>query len=145
MDFDRTQVDERNETMNTAPRIFRTTLEVSNVDEASAFYAELLGAPGKRHPGSRHYFDCGGVILAILDPTQGGLRPTPNAKSLYFAVDDIEAVHARATALKALSPYSVHGQPAGQIIQRPWGERSFYVTDRWGNELCFVEDGTLHT
>jgi hypothetical protein len=39
----------------------------------------------------------------------------------------------------------VHGEPAGEVKKRPWGERSFYVTDPWGNELCFVEDGTLYT
>lgn len=79
------------------PKIFRITLEVSNLDEAAAFYARLLGNKGKRHPGARHYFDCGGVILAVLDPTAGGLTPTPGAKSLYFAVRDLEAVHTRAT------------------------------------------------
>jgi predicted enzyme related to lactoylglutathione lyase len=130
---------------NPTPKIFRITLEVSNLDEAAAFYAKLLDNPGKRHPGSRQYFDCGGVILAVLDPTQGGVKPTPGPKSLYFAVHDIEAVHARARALKALAPYAVHGQPAGDVIARPWGERSFYVTDPWGNELCFVEEGTLYT
>jgi hypothetical protein len=31
------------------------------------------------------------------------------------------------------------------VIERPWGERSFYVTDPWGNELCFVKEGTLYT
>jgi predicted enzyme related to lactoylglutathione lyase len=126
-------------------KIFRVTLEVSNLDAASAFYAKLLGNEGKRHPGSRHYFDCGGVVLAVLDPTPGGLTPSPCPKSLYFAVDDIDAVHARAKALGALSPTKVHGQPAGDVITRPWGERSFYVTDNWGNELCFVQDGTLYT
>jgi hypothetical protein len=39
----------------------------------------------------------------------------------------------------------VHGAPAGDVIKRPWGERSFYATDPWGNELCFVEEGTLYT
>jgi catechol 2,3-dioxygenase-like lactoylglutathione lyase family enzyme len=126
-------------------KIFRVTLEVSNLDAASGFYAKLLGTEGKRHPGSRHYFDCGGVVLAVLDPTPGGLTPSPCPKSLYFAVDDIEAVHARAKALDALSPTKVHGQPAGDVITRPWGERSFYVTDKWGNELCFVQEGTLYT
>src|SRR5260221_11335464 len=90
---------ERKTTMSTAttqrdnptPKIFRITLEVSNLDEAAAFYARLLDNPGKRHPGARHYFDCGGVILAVLDPTQGGVKPTPGPKSLYFAVHDIEA------------------------------------------------------
>src|SRR5436189_4567222 len=124
-------------------KIFRITLEVANLDEAAALYAKLLGTEGKRHPGSRHYFDCGGVVLAVLDPTPGGLKPTPGAKSLYFAVDKLEPVHARAKELKVLAPFKVHGQDAGEPIKRPWGERSFYVTDPWGNELCFVEEGTL--
>ena len=133
------------ETTRKTPKIFRITLEVANLEEASAFYAKLLDEPGKRHPGARCYFDCGGVILAVLDPTQGGLKPTPGPKSLYFAVNDIEDVHARARALRALAPFAVHGQPAGDVITRPWGERSFYVTDPWGNELCFVQEGTLYT
>jgi catechol 2,3-dioxygenase-like lactoylglutathione lyase family enzyme len=126
-------------------KIFRVTLEVANLDAASAFYAKLLGTEGKRHPGSRHYFDCGGVVLAVLDPTPGGLTPTPCPKSLYFAVDDLEAFHGRAKALGALSPAKVHGQAAGDVITRPWGERSFYATDKWGNELCFVQEGTLYS
>ena len=127
------------------PKIFRVTLEVSKLDVAAAFYAKLLGTEGKRHPGARHYFDCGGVILALLDPTGGGLTPTVAPKSLYFAVQDLEAVHARAKGLKALAPYKVHGEPAGAITERPWGERSFYVVDPAGNDLCFVEEGTLYT
>ena len=129
----------------TTPKIFRVTFEVSNLDQAAAFYTKLLGDPGKRHPGARHYYNCGGVILAVLDVSQGGMKPTPGAKSLYFAVGDVDAVHARAKELGALAPFSVHGSPAGEVAQRPWGERSFYATDPWGNELCFVEDGTLYT
>src|SRR5881409_3414306 len=101
------------------PKIFRITLEVSNLDEAAAFYARLLGTEGKRHPGARHYFDCGGVILSLLDPTTGGLTPGP--KSLYFAVGDLKAAHTRALGLKALAPYKVHGEPAGTVTKRPWG------------------------
>jgi hypothetical protein len=50
-------------------------------------------------------------------------------RRLYFAVSDIEAVYARAKGLKALAPYKGHGEPAGTVKQRPWGERSFYVVD----------------
>ena len=127
------------------PKIFRITLEVASLDDAAAFYAKLLDTPGKRHPGAQHYFDCGGVILKLLDPTQGGLTPTPGPKSLYFATDDVDAVHARAKKLGALAPFLVHGKPAGDVVSRPWGEKSFYATDKWGNELCFVQDGTLYT
>ena len=126
-------------------KIFRITLEVSNLDEAAKFYAKLLGIAGQRHPGSRHYFNVGDVILALLDPTPGGLKATPGAKSLYFAVDELEPVQTRAKELKALAPFKVHGESAGDIVNRPWGERSFYATDPWGNELCFVQEGTLYT
>jgi len=131
--------------MTDIPKLFRVTVEVANLDEAATFYAKLFNTDGKRHPGARHYFDCAGVILAVLDVSQGGLTPTPGPKSLYFAVKDLEAVHARAKKLAALAPYKVHGQAAGEPIQRPWGERSFYVVDKWGNDLCFVEEGTLYT
>ena len=129
----------------TSPKIFRITVEVADLDKAAAFYSKLLGTEGKRHPGARHYFDCGGVILAVLDPSRGGLTPTPGPKSLYFAVGDVAAVHARAKQLGALAPYKVHGEDAGAVIERPWGEKSFYVVDPWGNDMCFVEDGTLYT
>jgi catechol 2,3-dioxygenase-like lactoylglutathione lyase family enzyme len=125
-------------------KIFRVTVEVADLERASAFYAKLLGIAGQRHPGARHYFDCGGVILAVLDVSLGGMTPTPGPKSLYFAVDDAAAVHARAAELDALAPYNVHGQPASELIERPWGEKSFYVVDPWGNDSCFVESGTLY-
>jgi predicted enzyme related to lactoylglutathione lyase len=121
------------------------TVEVSNIDEAAAFYAKLIDDPGKRHPGARHYFQCGGVILAVLDVAAGGLTPHAGPKSIYFAVDDVEAAHARAKALGVLAKFQVHGQPASDVIARPWGEKSFYATDPWGNELCFVQEGTLYT
>ena len=127
------------------PTLFRVTIEVGNLEEAARFYQTLFGIDGQRHPGARHYFDCGGVIVAVLDPTQGGLSPTPGPKSLYFSVRDVAAVQQRAKELNALAPYQVHGEPAGEVRQRPWGERSFYVVDAWGNDLCFVEDGTLYT
>ena len=36
------------------------------------------------------------------------------------------------------------GVPMGKIVRRPWGERSFYAQDAWGNPLCFVERGTVY-
>jgi hypothetical protein len=133
------------ESHSDVPTLFRVTVEVGNLEEAATFYARLFNTPGQRHPGARHYFQCGSVIVAILDPTPGGMPPTPGPKSLYFAVHDLDAVHQRAAELNALAPYAVHGEPAGDAIQRPWGERSFYVVDAWGNDLCFVEEGTLYT
>jgi predicted enzyme related to lactoylglutathione lyase len=131
--------------MAEAPRIFRLVLQVSDLDRAIDFYSKLLETQGRPIRGSRAYFDCGPVILAILDPTPGGIKPAPNADNIYFAVDDIEKVHARAQELGCLSRDNVHDENAGNIVKRPWGERSFYVEDPWGNSLCFVDDKTLFT
>jgi catechol 2,3-dioxygenase-like lactoylglutathione lyase family enzyme len=123
-------------------RIFRIILEVGDLDRATEFYARLLGAEGRKVGGGRVYFDCGPMILALLKP-EG--TPTPIPEYLYFAVDDLEAFHARAKDLDALSKEAVHGESAAEITVRPWRERSFYAFDPWGNGLCFVDDKTLFT
>jgi hypothetical protein len=30
----------------------------------------------------------------------------------------------------------------GAIARQPWGERSFYARDLWGNPFCIVQTGT---
>jgi hypothetical protein len=85
------------------------------------------------------------VILALVDVTAGGETPKPLPDYIYFAVGELEKVYARATELGCLSAADVHGAGAGEIVVRPWGERSFYVNDPWGNGLCFVDENTLFT
>ena len=129
-----------------APRLFRIILQVSDLQRAAAFYEKLLDDPGRTIPrASRHYIDCGPVILALVDPSADGEELRPSADNIYFAVDDIEAVHTRAKDLNCLSEEDVHGDPAGEIVKRPWGERSFYAVDPWSNMLCFVDERTLFT
>jgi len=125
------------------PSLFRINVEVGNLDEAERFYGELFGAAGRRHPGARVYFACGPVTLQVVDVSSGG-APHPAAKALYFTVRDLDAMFARAKALGCLSKEKVHGAAGGAIGVRPWGERSFYAEDRWGNPLCFVEAGTTY-
>jgi hypothetical protein len=114
-------------------------------DEAARFYGELLGLDGRRQAGSRVYFDAGGVTLQVVDVSAMGMGvPHPAAKALYFLVDDLDAVFARAKTLGCLSQEIVHGARGGEITVRPWGERSFYAEDKWLNPLCFVEAGTVY-
>jgi uncharacterized glyoxalase superfamily protein PhnB len=120
--------------------LFRVILPVTNIDDAATFYAQLFGAPGRRVSPGRHYFDCGGTILACFDPRADGDAhdATPNPDHVYFDVDDLEGAFARA-------------QQAGcrelevQIQMRPWGERSFYGKDPFGNPICFVDARTKFT
>jgi predicted enzyme related to lactoylglutathione lyase len=129
-----------------ADKLFRIILQVADLDQAADFYGKLLDDPGRRIPrSSRHYIDCGPVILALVDVTAGGETAQPLPDKIYFAVGDLEAVHARAQQLGCLSNEDVHGASAGDIVVRPWGERSFYVHDPWGNGLCFVDENTLFT
>jgi predicted enzyme related to lactoylglutathione lyase len=126
------------------PQFFRLNVEAGNLDEAVDFYSKLLGIQGRRQPGARCYFECGTVTLSVIDVSSVG-SPHTAAKALYFTVKDLEAAFARAKELRCLSQESVHDAPGGGIVVRPWGERSFYALDPWGNPLCFVEEGTVYT
>lgn len=130
------------------PRLFRMILPVSDINRAAAFYERVLGVKGVRVSPGRHYFDCGGTILACFDPNADGdgYAPTPLSEWLYFAVDDLDATFAACRKAGAsFETGDVHGEPAGKIVKRPWGERSFYVIDPFGNKLCFVDRATVFT
>jgi predicted enzyme related to lactoylglutathione lyase len=124
------------------PIFFRLNIEVGDLDKAAAFYGELFGVDGRKQAGSRAYIQAGPVTLQVVDvsPT----APHPAAKALYFTVKNLDAVHARAKKLGCLSRELVHGKPGGDLVTRPWGERSFYADDPWSNPLCFVEAGTTY-
>jgi catechol 2,3-dioxygenase-like lactoylglutathione lyase family enzyme len=123
----------------TEPRLFRVILPVSNIEVAASFYAEILGMPGDRVSPGRHYFPCGGTILACYDAlSDGDPAPVgPNPQYFYFSVDDLEAIHER---VRRRSERDVT-----PIESRPWGERSFYANDPFGNPICFVDSKTLFT
>ena len=125
------------------PRMFRLNLEVGDLDAAATFYGTLFGVEGRRQAGARVYVAAGPVVLQVIDVSPKG-RPHPAAKALYFTVADLGAIHARAKALDCLSDDDVHGARGGDVVVRPWGERSFYAEDPWGNPLCFVEEGTTY-
>lgn len=121
-------------------RLYRVILPVSGVEDAAIFYSAVLAQPGRRISPGRHYFGCGGVILACFDPRADGdaWDARPNPDHVYFAVDDLEAYFRR-----------VSERPNGTILRpietQPWGERSFYCADPFGNKLCFVDEQTVFT
>lgn len=123
--------------------LFRVVVPVSNIDVAESFYADLLGQPGVRVSGGRHYFRCGPVILACYDPWADGDDPAGGWKLhphqvLSLAVGDLEGTLNRIRSLPGAHIDS-------EIETQPWGERSFYARDPFGNPLCFVDQQTLFT
>ena len=116
------------------------------LDRSVSFYQQVLGEEGMRISPGRHYFMCGGVILAVYNPKADGdsTEPRPNFEHVYFAVADLEAFHERAERAGGLSSAIGDGNlPMGKVARRPWGERSFYASDPSGNPICFVDEGTL--
>jgi catechol 2,3-dioxygenase-like lactoylglutathione lyase family enzyme len=134
---------------HTGPALFRLLLPAKDLDASVRFYETLLGTPGRRVAGGRVYFDCGPVILGILDYSETDAKELPSpAEALYFATGELERLHRRARQLGCLSPELIHNDPdnpAGEVVVRPWGERSFYAADPSGNPLCFVDAATLFT
>lgn len=118
-------------------RLFRAIVPVSDLKVAVSFYAALLEAPGKGVSPGRHYFDCEGVTLCVYDAIADGDASSigPNPTPLYFETDDVEVVHARANGTGQC-------RKLGPVETRPWGERSFYASDPFGNVLCFVDRST---
>jgi hypothetical protein len=121
-------------------RLFRVVVPASDPQSSITFYSKLLNDPGRSVGGGRHYFDCGSVILAVLESNK-----PPIPEYFYFAVSELEPFFERAKELNCLSKEEVHGAPAGEIVVRPWRERSFYAYDPAENGLCFVDEKTLFT
>ena len=128
-------------------RLFRVIVPVNDLHAAVPFYEALLQQPGFKVSGGRHYFPCDGVIVALYDPKGDGDDdvPRPNFEHLYFAVDDLEATYTRAMHAGGLSTeVGDGGLPMGEIARRPWGERSFYMHDPFGNPICFVDSASVY-
>ena len=117
-------------------RVFRVAVPTMNIAEGQLFYEQILGMAADDTVPSRLYFHCDGVIVALVEwSTEGRGDFAPNCENLYLAVDDLDAVHDRATRAGA--------NITAPIDVRPWGERSFYCSDLDGNPLCFVDSETL--
>ncbi len=125
---------------NNAASIFRIFVPVTDFDKAISFYQRLFDDEGRIIHRGRQYFDCGPVIFAVIENSG-----TPIGDHIYFSVRDLESFFARAKEIDCLERSDVHGAPSDEIVVRPWGERSFYARDPFGNGLCFVDETTIFT
>jgi predicted enzyme related to lactoylglutathione lyase len=123
-------------------KLYRVILPVTDIERAAAFYSAAFDIPGQRISPGRHYFNCGGIILACYDPLadgdekQDGWRFHP-LQYLYFAVSDLEAALGRVQAAGGIIDAGIEAMP--------WGERLFYAQDPSGSRICFVDERTLFT
>jgi catechol 2,3-dioxygenase-like lactoylglutathione lyase family enzyme len=127
--------------------LYRVILPVTDIDEAARFYATVLGEPGRRVSGGRHYFGAvgpSGAILACYSPRDDGdaakygedWRAHP-LQYLYFSMADLDGVRKRCLTAGAADVTA--------IARMPWGETLFYAVDPFGNPISFVEAGSEFT
>jgi predicted enzyme related to lactoylglutathione lyase len=120
-------------------RLTKVLIRVPDIERAVKFYDHAMGTAGRRVSPGRCHYALGGVELACYDPAaDGDLHDTEQGKSywqLYLAVDDLESALERV------------GEAGGHIDQtisiKPWGERSFYATDPFGNRICILDEATV--
>ena len=127
--------------MSTA-RLYRVILPVRDIARAAAFWSGVLETPGIRVSPGRHYFACGGTLLACYDPVADGDELGDGwhhhpSQYLYFAVDDLERVAERLAAAGA--------REQTPIATMPWGERMLYALDPFDTPISFVDAATLFT
>src|SRR4051812_27421097 len=98
-------------------RLYRVIVPVSDITAAVTFYSKALEISGVRVSPGRHYFDCGGTILACFDPRADGddFDARHNPDHLYLAVPDLE------TCLRRVE--SADGKIIRGIKTQSWGER----------------------
>lgn len=121
-------------------KLYRVILPVTDIDAAARFYGDVLGGAGERVSSGRHYFDCGGTVLALYDPVADGDSLAEGWRHhfhqyIYFAVSDLEALYGRIKASDA--------EIESEIDSKPWGERIFYAKDPFDNPIAFVDEGTV--
>ena len=123
-------------------KIYRVIQPVTDIEKASKFYARIFEDIGTRVSDGRHYFDCGGVVLACYSPKEDGDELGEGwrhheSQYVYFSVSDLEKAFQRVK--------DSGGTDVTEIGTMPWGERLFYAKDIFGNPISFVDENTVFT
>lgn len=122
------------------PRIFRIVIPVDDIEAATTFYSAILNTPGERVWVNRHYFRCGEVILACVEPgpESGDFHLDGDPRIIYLSVDNLEQTM---ELVRQAEPAHLDAS----IEAQAWGERSFYAKDPFGTRLCFVQGATIYS
>lgn len=73
-------------------------LTVRNLDDAKAFYGDILGMRFLFEAGTMAFFQCGSVRLLLGTPQPGDASRQPFGTIVYFRVDDLQRTCARLRA-----------------------------------------------
>lgn len=101
-------------------------LMTHNIEKMAAFYTQLFAHPPEVDAGVDYRFI--DVQLTVFKLTDADAPPTRNA-ALIYQTDDADAVYERLNRL---------GLAQTPPTDKPWGVRSFFVTDPDGNTVSFA-------
>lgn len=115
-------------------RLGQISMRAKDLPRAVRFYRDVLGVPFLfEAPPALAFFDCAGVRLMLSAPEEGFDHP---GSVLYFAVEDIEAVHA-ALGEKAVrfvrEPHLIAKLPDREVWMA-------FFEDTEGNTLALMEE-----
>jgi catechol 2,3-dioxygenase-like lactoylglutathione lyase family enzyme len=115
-------------------------LPVGDIERATAFYSRLLGVAGDRVTSGRHYFNCGGVILACWDPLADGIPP-----SLARTTGTSTCPLLRTLTWSGRGRWATERHPTHSAVRSQDGRGVrflFYARDPWDNPFCVVARGS---
>jgi methylmalonyl-CoA/ethylmalonyl-CoA epimerase len=118
-------------------RIHQIAQPIADIERAVAFYRDALGLPLLfTAPPSLAFFDCGGVRLMLSPPSPGHDHP---GSVLYFAVDDIQAMHTTLAGRGVVfseAPKKIATLPDREVWLAPF-------VDSEGNSLALMSEPRL--
>ena len=118
-------------------RIHQISMRIHDIDRAVTFYRDVLGLPFLfAAPPNLAFFDCAGVRLMLSPPSPGFDHP---GSVLYFAVEDIHAMHATLTG-RGVSFTSAPTKIATLADREVWLAA---FTDTEGNNLALMSEPRL--
>lgn len=124
--------------------ILETCIYVSDIDQAEAFYRDVLGMePFAKQPGKLVFFRCGEQVFLVFDPDATEQPPAPES----LPVPPHGARGPGHVCFRASPPeldrwrdrLIGHGVEIESEFEWPHGGRSLYFRDPAGNCLEFAE------
>lgn len=110
-------------------RIWGITLNVSDLEKATAFYEKTLGFNKKYEYANYIGFDCGGIEIGLRFTE--GMKPSEDLLSVEFLVDNVDNVYQTLKNKGVKFTREPHDEP--------WGGREASLRDTDGNILEIMQ------
>ena len=105
-------------------KLFGACIATHNIEPMIKFYTEVFGCKPYIDGPDHRFLDAQMIIFKLEDPS----APSTKNAALIYAVDDVDAEFLR------LNNIGIASNPP---TDKPWGVRSFVISDPDGNTVSF--------